>query len=101
MLATLVKVLRATQDTNAALPGGTYILGCSIKNGTLTATASIKLHDAATVTGNPVLEVGANLADSTTFDEYNSLILPYPVKFETGVSIDMTGTNSIGYVYYI
>jgi len=97
------KVLRVTGDTDAALPKHTKVHKIQVINGTTSATASMKLHDAATVTGNPVAEVhseevtdgGASLFATSTSEDF-----PRPLFFEVGVSIDMTGTNAVGYVFY-
>lgn len=95
--------LRVTGDSNAALPAQAKVHAMQLINGTTTATASMKLHDAATVTGNPVAEIhseevtdgGASLFATSTFYAF-----PNPLAFKTGVSIDMTGTNAVGYVFY-
>ena len=94
------KSLRVTADTNAALPAQTKVHKIVLINGTLSATASVKLHDAATVTGNPVAEVRSNDDGGATWDEFTQSDFPEPLRFETAVSIDVTGTGVVAYIYY-
>lgn len=100
MLASIVKVQRLTADANATLPAGTLVHGILVRSGTLTATASLALHDATTVTGNPVIEVGTNSANGTNFEEYSGVFLPYPLKFYNAVSANISGTSAVAYIYY-
>jgi hypothetical protein len=100
MLASIVKVKRLDGDAAATLPAGTLIHGILVVSGTLTATASLAIHDAATVTGNPVIEIGTNTADATNYEKYAGIFLPYPLKCYTGVSANITGTSAVAYIYY-
>jgi hypothetical protein len=100
MVDASMRSIRLTADTNALLPANTLVHGILVKNGTLSATASLKLHDAITVTGNPVVEIGANNPFTALFDEYSVIWFPYPLKFYTGVSADIAGTSAVAYVFY-
>ena len=91
---------RFTADTNAALPTQTKIHKISLLNGTLTATASIKVHDAATVTGDPVAEVHADLKDGTTYRQRVDMDFNPPLFMEIAASLDITGSSAVGYIYY-
>jgi 3-dehydroquinate dehydratase len=92
--------LRFTGDTNAALPARTKVHKIVLINGTTSAVASIKVHDAATVTGNPVAEIHSNLLTTDTYEKYSQSNFQSPLFFERGVSLDITGTSAVGYLYY-
>jgi len=100
MLASIVKVKRLDADANATLPIGTLVHGILVVSGTLTATASLALHDAATVTGDPKIEIGTNTADATNYEKYAGIFLPYPLKFYVSVSANISGTGAVAYIYY-
>jgi hypothetical protein len=99
MIATTVKVVRVTGDANASLVGVKHIHAIVGITSTLTSAASVKLHDALTVTGNPVMEAHASTADATNYEQTFGLVLPYPLKVTTGLSIDVTNVSA-AYVYW-
>ena len=99
MIATTVKVARVTADGNAVLTGVKHIHGIVGITNTLTSAASVKIHDALTVTGNPILEAHANTADATNYEGMFGVMLPYPLRTKTGVSIDVTNVSA-AYVYW-
>ena len=95
-----VKSYRDTADANAALPKYSKIHKISLLNGTLSATASVKAYDAATVTGDPVAEVHADLKDGTTYRQRVDMDFNPPLFLEVGGSFDVAGTGAVYYVYY-
>lgn len=95
-----LRSLRITSDTNAALPAQAHVHGMTIINGTTSAAASLKAHDAATVTGNPVLEINSETVTATLWRTQTDIMLPVPLSFLLGVSLDIAGTSAVGYVYY-
>lgn len=99
MLASIIKVKRITADANATLPAGTLVHGVICNASTLTSAASALVYDAATVTGNPVFEFHANTADATNYEKTFGGLFPYPVKFYTGVSVDVTNLAAC-YIFY-
>jgi hypothetical protein len=57
------------------------------------------LYDALTVTGTAKINLAANTGDGTNYDEQYGVMFPMPVKFATGVTIDITNADIID-VYY-
>ena len=98
-LAAVIKVKQITQDGSADLSGIKYIHGIVANTDTLTSASSVLLYDALTATGTPVIEVYANTADATNYEQTYGIILPYPLKLFTGLSSDVTNISSC-YIYY-
>ena len=74
-------------DTNNTIARACYIYGVQFYAGT--ATSFVNLYDAATATGDVKIEVSeATLGDSVYYKPAK------PIKFDTGVSVDITGANS-------
>lgn len=97
------KSRRLTADANDTIPEQAKVHKIVLINGTLTATAAVALHDAVTVTGDPVAEVRANeVTDggAAAFAEYSEANFPRPLYFEFGVSANLTGTGAVVYIYY-
>jgi len=54
---------------------------------------------AAVATGNHMIYAEANTADATNYEGVFGVMLPYPIKAYTSVSVDVT--NCVCYIYYI
>lgn len=88
-----MQIKRIAADTNAALPAGTIIRGVSLMAGS--DASSVKLYDAATVTGTDFFGMNALTSDNK--------YVPFPPlgkKVNTGVSVDITGTGAVAYIFY-
>ena len=98
-----VRVVRATADTDAStlgLLGTVYLWGVVARNSG-TATSSVILEDRATITGSAdgiVMDITANLTGfdaDTTFHEQYELMLPAPIKCQTGLSLNLTNADIV------
>jgi hypothetical protein len=95
-----VKSYRNTADANAALPKWAKIHKIVLINGTLSAIASLAVHDAATVTGDPVAELKCNDDGGATWTDFAQTDFDPPLFLEVGGSFNVTGTSAVYYVYY-
>ena len=100
MMYPVTKVYRGTGDANAALPAYAKVSKLVLINGTLSAIASLALHDAATVTGDPVAELKCNDDGGATWTDYAEANFFPPLELVTGGSFNVTGTGAVYYAYY-
>ena len=100
MERTALKTINITSDTNAALSGVTLVWGVILRATNGTTLSSVALHDATTVTGTAIIQVGNNTTDATNYDQYSGVMFPAPVKFFTAVSVNMTGASAVADIYY-
>lgn len=83
----------ANGSNNAVLTGQGDLIGVSVNpgSGAFGASGVALIYDAATVTGNPIMSVGA--PGITLGGDW--------VRFNTGLSVNVTGTAATATVYYV
>lgn len=89
-----MEIKRITADDNdvESLAPGTKIVGAWLVGGSDAATADI--HDALTVTGNPVISLKAAINTVSSYLYFGSQGIP----FKTGISVNLTGTGMILFI---
>jgi len=83
----------ATTDTAAAVARPCYIYGVQFY--AAASTSYVNIYDAATATGEVRIEVSEATAGDWTYYRPAK-----PVKFDTSVSIDLTGSGAIAIIEY-
>lgn len=78
-------------SSNAVITGSGKIIAVVLVGGS--AVADIKLYDAATVTGDPIFEFG-DVAINTSDG-----VAGFNVDFYTALSVSLTGTAAVAYIY--
>lgn len=89
-----MQIKRVAANSNAVLPVGTIIRGVALFAGA--DAASVKLYEAATVTGTDILALNSPLADS------RDIMLPGAGKKLTTLplSVGLSGTSPVAYIFY-
>jgi hypothetical protein len=93
------EVVTVSADTNAALTGCIAIHKVQITHADGSAVFSVALHDALTVTGTAKIVATTEQVYAANFTRSKSEDFPRPVRFDKGLSIDITGTGNVR-VYY-
>lgn len=89
------RIYADTADANAAVSGPSRLHGISIYNATSTNSPLVEVHDAATVTGSAKVQVAVNPTyDATHFEVHKYVEFNPPVRFEVGMSVNITGTGA-------
>lgn len=89
-----MQIKRIAADTNAALPVGTVIRGVALFGGS--DATSVKLYEAATVTGTDFFALNTPTADT------REVMFPGAGKklLTNALSVDITGTAAVAYIFY-
>ena len=97
----VLRVVRATQDENAStlgLIGTVYVWGFTAQNSG-TGAANVLIEDNLTAAATNIkFDYSVNPSGfdaATTFNEQFELFLPAPVKFTTGVALNVTNVDVI------
>jgi len=83
----------ATTDTAAAVARPCYIYGVQFYAGS--STSFVNIYDAATASGTVRIEVS-----EATAGDWQYYKPAKPIKFDTSISIDLTGSNSVAIIEY-
>lgn len=96
-----VEVYRTDDDDAAASNGLTFqlLVHKVILIGQAANAVTLALHDAATVTGNPKIEVQTSITGDTEAEAMKDVSFFPPVPFNQ-LSANIGGTNAVAYVYY-
>lgn len=89
-----MNVLKITSSTNAVKTGSMRIISVRLVAGSDAATAL--LYDASTATGDEFCKLSAGSAGSVDREYFGSR----GVAVETALSVTLSGTNPVLYVYY-
>lgn len=95
-----LKVHSATADADAIFAGKALVHAIMLVHADGTATMSVDLKDGLTAAGGTSKGLfKTNLADGTTFQQCALFTFPCPIRCDTGLSADLTGTGTF-YIYY-
>jgi len=82
-----------TEDAANTIARPCYIYGVQFYAGS--ASSYVNIYDAATATGTVRIEVAEATAGDSVYYKPNK-----PIKFDTAVSVDLTGSNSVVILEY-
>jgi len=94
-----VQVYVNTADANNALAFPCRIHKVQVESADGLGAVSVQLHDAATVTGTAKISVTTEQVYASNFTRTSREDFNPPVRFETGVSANITGTGTYR-IYY-
>ena len=102
-----VYVLRVTGDSVAA-SNGLVSNAVSVRvhkvtiDGALSNSTSVAIHDDSNASNAALIKirVATSPAFAGTFELYKEADFNPPVVFSTGISLDLTGTGAVVYLYY-
>ena len=92
-----MNIKKVTTSSNGVLSGIYKIVGVRLVAGTDAATA-ILYDNASAQSGDEIVKLSANAANGVDKDNWQERVAPQTAD---GVSVTLTGTSPILYIYYI
>jgi len=95
-----VKTASESAASNSVMAVPCLIHKVCLRNTNGSNAVSIAIYDAATATGTAKIDISTNLADGTAYELSREITFDPPVRFDTGVSTTVAGSNATARIHF-
>lgn len=89
-----------TAASNGLVAKGAIRIHLVVLEGDGSNALQVQLHDQLTVIGTAEISLAMNEQFATEFERYRSEQFDPPIRFNTGLSINLTGNGGTARIYY-